>query len=519
MTIEEYIERHIDPEPDYLYRLWRATNIHMLHGRMASGHLQGRLLKMLVAIIRTKLTTYLLGSVGYGLISVYQSISEFIVSCSNFGIPLNATREMSELFENGTDENIQHKVKVIRTWVLWAALFATILTILLSPVLSYFFFDHDWNRYWEVIVLCPIFISFLVAEVECSILKGLRQLKRVAAIETLAAISTLVLTIPFYYFLKMHGIVIALICSTAMTAIIHLYYSVQLVHYRVGLFNKEIFREGLPMIRRGIPYVLAGIAYSGITMAIPALMLISGTYSDVGYYRAGYTLMATYAGMAFVALEADYYPRLSSVNHDTTRLNQTINQQIDVCVLLITPFLILFILAMPFVVRLLYKPEFLVILDMTVCSVFYMFFRAIMLPVAYTSLAKGDSMMFLIMEVLYDIVFGALMWWLYFQFGLIGAGIALSVAALYDLLSIVFVYGWKYGCRISGHTLRLISFQFVCLVVAVAVCLQNNLYVKYIVGSVVMLVSAWRSWKLLDRRSQVAHDLIRRFGRRKDDCR
>ena len=85
-------------------------------------------------------------------------------------------------------------------------------------------------------------------------------------------------------------------------------------------------------------------------LAIPALILLSGTYSDVGYYRAGYTLMAAYAGMAFVALEADYYPRLSSVNHDTIRLNQTINQQIDVCVLLITPFLILFILTMPIVV-------------------------------------------------------------------------------------------------------------------------------------------------------------------------
>ena len=54
MTIDEYIAQHIDPEPDYLYRLWRATNIHMLHGRMASGHLQGRLLKMLVTMIRPK---------------------------------------------------------------------------------------------------------------------------------------------------------------------------------------------------------------------------------------------------------------------------------------------------------------------------------------------------------------------------------------------------------------------------------------------------------------------------------
>ena len=50
--LEEYILSHIEPEGEYLHRLWRATNIHLLRGRMASGHLQGRLLKMLVQMIR-----------------------------------------------------------------------------------------------------------------------------------------------------------------------------------------------------------------------------------------------------------------------------------------------------------------------------------------------------------------------------------------------------------------------------------------------------------------------------------
>ena len=52
MTIDEYIEAHIDPEGDYLHRLYRATNTQLLYGRMASGHTQGRLLKMLVEMIR-----------------------------------------------------------------------------------------------------------------------------------------------------------------------------------------------------------------------------------------------------------------------------------------------------------------------------------------------------------------------------------------------------------------------------------------------------------------------------------
>ena len=54
MDLTTYIANHIDPEGDYLYRLYRATNLHTLHGRMASGHLQGRLLKMLVQMTQAK---------------------------------------------------------------------------------------------------------------------------------------------------------------------------------------------------------------------------------------------------------------------------------------------------------------------------------------------------------------------------------------------------------------------------------------------------------------------------------
>lgn len=48
--IYEYIERHIDPEPAELHRLVRQSNLRMVHGRMCSGHLQGRLLKMLTEL-------------------------------------------------------------------------------------------------------------------------------------------------------------------------------------------------------------------------------------------------------------------------------------------------------------------------------------------------------------------------------------------------------------------------------------------------------------------------------------
>ena len=53
-TLDDYILSHIDPESNYLHNLWRATHVKTVHGRMASGHLQGRLLKMIVEMIRPK---------------------------------------------------------------------------------------------------------------------------------------------------------------------------------------------------------------------------------------------------------------------------------------------------------------------------------------------------------------------------------------------------------------------------------------------------------------------------------
>ena len=74
--LEQYVLGHIEPEPEYLYRLWRATNIHTIHGRMASGHLQGRLLKMLVQMIRPKNILEIGTFSGYSAISMAEGLDD-----------------------------------------------------------------------------------------------------------------------------------------------------------------------------------------------------------------------------------------------------------------------------------------------------------------------------------------------------------------------------------------------------------------------------------------------------------
>lgn len=74
--LDNYIRRHIDAEGDYLYRLYRSTNVNLLRGRMASGHIQGRLLKMLVHMIRPKNILEVGTFSGYSAICMAEGLEE-----------------------------------------------------------------------------------------------------------------------------------------------------------------------------------------------------------------------------------------------------------------------------------------------------------------------------------------------------------------------------------------------------------------------------------------------------------
>lgn len=74
--LESYIRQHIDEEPENLYQLDRLTNIHLINGRMCSGHIQGRLLKMLVEMIRPKRALELGTFSGYSALCIAEGMDE-----------------------------------------------------------------------------------------------------------------------------------------------------------------------------------------------------------------------------------------------------------------------------------------------------------------------------------------------------------------------------------------------------------------------------------------------------------
>lgn len=76
MDIDDYILEHISPEPAWLTKVYRDTYLHHLYPRMCSGHLQGRLLKMLTQMISPKRILELGTFTGYSTLCFAEGMPE-----------------------------------------------------------------------------------------------------------------------------------------------------------------------------------------------------------------------------------------------------------------------------------------------------------------------------------------------------------------------------------------------------------------------------------------------------------
>ncbi|MFO7867832.1 MAG: O-methyltransferase [Bacteroidales bacterium] len=94
-TLEEYILSHSDNEPQLLYELRRQAHLSVIHPRMVSGHLQGRILKTFIRMIKPthvlEIGTYL----GYSALCIAE------------GLPEHATLDTIEINDE-LEPKIQH---------------------------------------------------------------------------------------------------------------------------------------------------------------------------------------------------------------------------------------------------------------------------------------------------------------------------------------------------------------------------------------------------------------------------
>lgn len=488
----------------------RESYSHILKYTSLFGSVQ--VLNVLIGLVRNKFVAMILGPQGMGLVSLFTSSMSLLENATNLGLPMSATREISEAYENKTPDEVYHTIDVIRAWSLLTAIAGLGICILISPLLNKWTFswgDHTLH----FVLLSPIVALTAIMGGEIAILKATRQLRKIAMISVYGVIFSLLVSIPIYYLFGMSGIVPSLVLIALGQAGCTLYYSLRIYPWRF-CFDHKTLVQGMGIMRVGVAFVFAGIIGSGSEFAIRSYLNNVGNEETVGLYNACYMMVFTYAGMVFSAMETDFFPRLSAIPTIGRNMNNVVNMQIEVSLLILSPLLVVFIVAMPILLPLLYSGKFLPVMGMVQIAALSLYMRAVYLPLEYIPLSRGESKVYMSMELLSNLVLAPSVILGFISAGLWGAGCAMALASMAEVVGVYIYYRIRYKFCFSKSSLTYFTIQLFLGIAAYTVTLASSKYVYWGMSLIIVAISSIISVAALSKKTSFM-DKIRNHHQRK----
>lgn len=270
---------------------------HILKYTGIFGGVQG--LNILMSVVRNKLVAIILGPEGMGLISLFNSSIKLVSDSTNLGLSMSAVREVSEAYEHGDEERLNHTVSLVRLWSFLTALFGVLVCVIFSPFLNRFTFSWGDHTH-HFVLLSPVVAMMAITGGELAILKGTRRLKSLAVISVYGVIGALITSIPLFYIWGESAIVPSIALVALLQMVLACCYSFRLfpAFFAMSFSRiKSLLGEGLGMVRLGVAFILAGILGSGAEFAVRSYLSYTSGLDMVGFYNTGFMMTMTYAGM------------------------------------------------------------------------------------------------------------------------------------------------------------------------------------------------------------------------------
>ena len=468
-----------------------------------------QVLVTLIGLVRNKFMALLLGTAGVGFNALFVSMQNFASQCTNLGISFGAVPKLSEYYEEQQEEQLEYHIQVIRLWSMIAAGLGFLFCVAVSPLMNDLSFT--WGNHTLHYAMLGVSVAMLtLTGGETAVLKATRRLGALAKIQIYTAIISVLVSIPLYYYYGHSGVIPVIVSMAAVTMVATMRYSYRSYPLRLQ-WTGSVLKSGAGMIRLGVAFVLAAAVGSASEMFIRAFLNVEGGLGDVGLYNAGFMLTITYAGMVFSSMEQDYFPRLSAVSKDVEKTNETVNKQMEVSLLLLSPMLVALLTALPVLVPLLFSNEFLPVVGMAQVAVLAMYFKVLNLPVAYITLARSKSLAYLLLETTYFVVLvvgvmaGFRMW------GIWGTGLAVVIAHIAELVTVGGYAYWQFNYRCTWTIARYAGVQTAIGLVAYAVSVMVEGWGYWIAEAALTLVSTAYSVYILRQKTHLWEALKKRF--------
>lgn len=454
---------------------------------------------ILISILRSKFVAVLLGSAGLGILGLLTTSVNLIGSLTNFGLATSAVRDVSSANQEEDQSRVEVVVAVLNRWLWFTGLFGTVTVLCLSPWLSQFAFGN--KEY--VGSFAVISVSLLFAQLNSGqlvILQGLQKIKYLAKASLIGSILGLVITVPLYYIFGNSGIVPSFLITAVLSFLVSKFYARKIILSAVKVSRKDTLIEGKKMLKLGFMISLGSLLVGLSGYLIQIFISKHGGVEQVGLFIAGFAIINTYVGLVFTAMSTDYFPRLCSVAHSNELCKQSINQQAEIAVLILGPILMGFLVFIKWIVILLYSNKFVAIEEMILWAALGVFFKAASWSIGYLLLAKGNSKLFFWNELFSNAYALGLNILGYYFYGLEGLGVSFLASYVIHLIQLYIVSKKYYAFSFDKSFIRIFVVQFsIALSSFIIVKLIDTPY-SYFLGSILVIISCWQSYKELDKR-------------------
>ena len=457
-----------------------------------------QLFNILIAVVRNKCISILLGPAGMGIMGLLTSATGTITGFTNLGITFSAIKNIASAYEKGDYTTLGKVLYVLQRCIWTTGLLGAIVCLSLCRQLSQWTFGNtDFT-----ISFAFLSISLLLTQLtngNLLILKGCRNINYYAKANVWGNFLSLFITVPLYFWLGIDAIVPALILFSISTFLCAYFYRsrLRLVQIRTerGEF-KEISKDIL----------IAGIAFSAAeffpliaSFYIRTFISNNGGLTDVGLFSAGFAILNGYVGMIFTAMSTDYIPRLSAVSDDDHQLELVINQQIEMSILLLFPLIVLFVIFGKLVTLILYSSQFYPMIEMIYWGGLGMLFKVPNWCFGCFLIPKRESKAYFYFSILSALFYLGMNMLLYSVWGIKGLGISFLLSHIFDASVSYWYINRKYQINYKIKTiLELLGMGVVIVTVIIFQSSQLVTWIIYTLDFCVCILAGLYSYNRLN---------------------
>jgi PST family polysaccharide transporter len=236
-----------------------------------------------------------------------------------------------------------------------------------------------------------------------ALIQGCRRIRDLALLRIQGALAGVVLAVPIIYFLGETGVAWAMLATGAAAVATTWWFGRRIALEPIPVSWRSTRREARGLLTLGLAFMASGLLAAGVGFASKVFVSHYLGLFSVGIFAASTTLSSLYVGTVLQAIGTDFYPRLTKIATDNGRVNQLVNEQVEVSVLLAAPGVVATLVFAPLALSLFYSREFVAAAEILRWQILGAFGRVVCLPLSYIALAKARKREFVYLEVFLNV--------------------------------------------------------------------------------------------------------------------